>query len=263
MQAAYRKYPNPITTSVTGVDVLQRNVDEQGVLRSTRVMQTEWGLPAWACAIVGMDRTVYAHETSEVDPQRQTMRLNSRNLTFCNFISIEEHLRYEPSPQNPQNHTLLTQEAVITVKGVPLTSYLEDIVTSNIDSNAGKGRSAMEWVIGKIKTETEDLRRRACELASEAEDKLKMETQPLLKQAEELTKRAEELGTDLSKRAEELGTDVSKKAEEVSKLIAGEAEDLSKKISADVAPMADDVGKLSKKVLENVDELLSGSARPR
>ena len=54
--------------------------------------------------------------------------------------------------------TLLRQEAVITVQGVPLTSYMESLVESTCSSNAHKGRQALEWVINTIKTEAEDLR---------------------------------------------------------------------------------------------------------
>lgn len=41
----------------------------------------------------------------------------------------------------------------MTVKGVPLSHYMEDILTSSISLNAGKGRQGLEWVINKINTE--------------------------------------------------------------------------------------------------------------
>ena len=61
-----------------------------------------------------------------------------------------------PDP-NDQQKTLLTQEAVVTVRGVPLTHYMEDLLTSKISLNAGKGRQAMEWVIDKMSSEVKDL----------------------------------------------------------------------------------------------------------
>lgn len=45
-KAAMQKYPNPMNPSVVGVDVLERNIDQQGRLRSTRLLSTEWGLPS-------------------------------------------------------------------------------------------------------------------------------------------------------------------------------------------------------------------------
>lgn len=50
-KAAMQKYPNPMNPSVLGVDVLDRNVDTQGRLHSTRLLSTEWGLPAMAKSV--------------------------------------------------------------------------------------------------------------------------------------------------------------------------------------------------------------------
>jgi folate-binding Fe-S cluster repair protein YgfZ len=58
-------------------------------------------------------------------------------LTFCRFIAVDETVSYAPHPQDPSK-TLLKQEAVVTVKGVPLTSYVEDLLTNKISLNAGK-----------------------------------------------------------------------------------------------------------------------------
>lgn len=49
--AAMQKYPNPMNTSVFGVDVLDRSVDTDGRLHSTRLLSTEWGLPAMAKSV--------------------------------------------------------------------------------------------------------------------------------------------------------------------------------------------------------------------
>lgn len=154
-QAAWRKYPNPMNPAVVGIDVVDRKV-HNGVLKSHRLISTAWGLPTWAQRILGADRTCYASEHSVVDPARRTMTMMSRNLTFCNEISIVEKLTYTEHPQQ-KGSTLMTQEAVITIRGVPLSSYLEDFVAKAISSNAGKGRLAMEWVIGRMSQEVQEL----------------------------------------------------------------------------------------------------------
>ncbi|KAK2851182.1 hypothetical protein Q5P01_007458 [Channa striata] len=46
-KAAMQKYPNPMNTSVIGVDVLNRSVDTEGRLHSTRLLSTEWGSRPW------------------------------------------------------------------------------------------------------------------------------------------------------------------------------------------------------------------------
>uniref|UniRef100_A0A8C3WXS5 PRELI domain containing 3B n=1 Tax=Catagonus wagneri TaxID=51154 RepID=A0A8C3WXS5_9CETA len=125
--AAMQKYPNPMNPSVVGVDVLDRHVDPSGKLHSHRLLSTEWGLPA----IV-------------------------KSISFTNMVSVDERLIYKPHPQDPEK-TVLTQEAIITVKGVSLGSYLEGLMASTISSNANKGREAMEWVIHKLNAEIEEL----------------------------------------------------------------------------------------------------------
>lgn len=53
-KAAMQKYPNPMNPSVFGVDVLDRRVDSQGRLHSTRLLSTEWGLPSMAKSVSEM-----------------------------------------------------------------------------------------------------------------------------------------------------------------------------------------------------------------
>jgi aspartate-semialdehyde dehydrogenase len=58
-------------------------------------------------------------------------------------------------------------EMVVTVRNVPLTTYMEDIVLSTVSKNSGKGRIAMEYVVDKLKNETRPI--------SDYLDKLKLE----------------------------------------------------------------------------------------
>lgn len=101
-------------------------------------------------SLIGAARTkTYVQEHSVVDPVKKTMELKSTNISFTNMVSVDERLTYKPHPQDPEK-TVLTQEAIITVKGVSLSSYLTS-------SNANKGREAMEWVIHKLNAEIEEL----------------------------------------------------------------------------------------------------------
>ncbi|XP_075272613.1 PRELI domain containing protein 3A isoform X1 [Opisthocomus hoazin] len=171
-----RKYPNPMNPCVVGVDVLDRSLDNQGRLHSHRLLSTEWGLPSIVKAILGTSRTLtYVEEHSVVDPVEKKMELCSTNITLTNLVSVDERLVYTPHPENPEK-TVLTQEAIITVKGISLSSYLESLMANTISSNArklfqflsitelspclwlSKGRDALEWVISKLNTELEELK---------------------------------------------------------------------------------------------------------
>merc|ERR1712037_571786 len=65
--------------------------------------------------------------------------------------------------------TLMKQETVVTVQGVPLTSYMEGIIVNTVSSNSSKGRAAIEWIVEKLGNEC-----RALSLSSSLE-KLKTE----------------------------------------------------------------------------------------
>ncbi|XP_004547729.1 PRELI domain containing protein 3B [Maylandia zebra] len=157
IKAAMQKYPNPMNPSVVGVDVLDRKIDTQGCLHSKRLLSTEWGLPSIVKSLVGNARTyTYVQEQSVIDPKEQTFELQSSNITFTNMVSVDEKLTYKPHPEDPEK-TILTQEAIISVKGVSLSSYLEGVMASTISTNAGKGREAVEWVIRRLNTEIEEL----------------------------------------------------------------------------------------------------------
>ncbi|XP_047649609.1 PRELI domain containing protein 3A isoform X4 [Phacochoerus africanus] len=166
-----RKYPNPMNPCVVGVDVLERSVDARGRLHSHRLLSTEWGLPGLVKAILGTSRTLtYIRERSIVDPVGKKMELCSTNvssghdeqgawyflvmITLTNLVLVSERLVYTPHPEDP-GMTVLTQEAVITVKGISLGSYLESLMANMISSNAKKGREALEWVIGHLNLELE------------------------------------------------------------------------------------------------------------
>ncbi|KAM5222378.1 PRELI domain containing protein 3A [Ctenodactylus gundi] len=147
IKAAMRKYPNPMNPSVVGVDVLERGVDGRGRLHSLRLLSTEWGLPSLVTTILGTSRTLtYIREHSVVDPLEKRMELCSSNITLTNLVSVKERLVYTPHPEHPEK-TVLTQEAVITVKGISLCRYLETLMATTVSSNARKGWAAIEWII--------------------------------------------------------------------------------------------------------------------
>uniref|UniRef100_A0A668U7M2 PRELI/MSF1 domain-containing protein n=1 Tax=Oreochromis aureus TaxID=47969 RepID=A0A668U7M2_OREAU len=136
IKAAMRKYPNPMNPNVIGVDVLDRSLDTEGRLHSHRLLSTEWGLPAIVRAILGTNQTqTYVKEHSIVDPEEKKMELCSTNITLTNLISVDERLLYRPHPDNPEVPFL---KAIITVKGVSLSSYLEAMMARSMSANARK-----------------------------------------------------------------------------------------------------------------------------
>lgn len=56
-----RKYPNPMNPNVIGVDVLERNLDDEGRLHSHRLLSTEWGLPSIVRAVSQQHTLMYSY----------------------------------------------------------------------------------------------------------------------------------------------------------------------------------------------------------
>jgi hypothetical protein len=155
VKAALQKYPNPINPSVTGVDVIDRSID-QHVVRTHRLLISQWQLAPWITKLLGGNRECHASEHSEIDLKSKTMQLRSKNITFSQVLNVEEKLVYSTHPDDPAQKTLLTQEAAITVQNVPLIDYLENMLASKINSNASKGRQSIEYIIKKMETTADD-----------------------------------------------------------------------------------------------------------
>lgn len=177
-KALWRKYPNPLNPHVVAVDVVDRRVTPEGVLVSERLMTTEWGLANWVKKLIGFEEHAYAHEISTVDAANKTLAINSRNLTFNSTVSVEERITYTPDPQDPDK-TVMTQQAVVTVQGVPLTSYMEQLMTTSIASNATNGRQALEHVIQRVQSEAKEFK----ETLSKLDSDLKTSLDDIIKEA--------------------------------------------------------------------------------
>merc|ERR1712042_142758 len=144
----WQKYPNPINQAVIGTDVVDRKVVD-GVLHSHRIISSDWGVAEWVQKLIGANKVCYASEVSRVDPKNRLMEMHSKNLSFCNFVNMEEKMTYSPDPLDT-NKTVLRQETVVTVQGVPLTSYMEGIIVNTVSNNSSKGKAAIEWVVEKL-----------------------------------------------------------------------------------------------------------------
>nr|UST29500.1 slowmo-like 2 [Haliclona caerulea] len=155
-QAAWRKYPNELNPGVKTIDILDRYVDSEGKLHTKRLIGTDGFLPAWVNRMFGLDDLAYAVEESVVDPNDKTMSLHSKNWSLSNWCTVEETLVYSQDPEK-EDVTNLNQEAVIKVFGISFGEHFEGMIKSAMASNAGKGRQAMENVIGVINKEIQDI----------------------------------------------------------------------------------------------------------
>lgn len=158
VQSQFRKFPNPHSTAVLGTDVIDRHVDPAtGILHSHRIITSDWGLAPWVQRLIGANRECYAHEYSSVNPTSRLMEMKSINLTFCSFVNMKEQMSYFPHPKEPSSKTLMRQEMIVTVQGVPLTSFMESLIVNTVSASAAKGRQAIDWVVEKIGQESKNV----------------------------------------------------------------------------------------------------------
>ncbi|KAI3379149.1 hypothetical protein SNEBB_001474 [Seison nebaliae] len=151
VNAALRKYPNPLNPAVIGIDIVDRKL-ERGILSTHRLIITQWNLGSYINMIMGNQRTFFASEHSEIDVKNRRMVLKTKNLSLNSSASLEENIIYE-STDKKNKQTIMKQESVIKVDNMPLSNYLEGKALGFCQSNATKGREAIEWVIRRMKDE--------------------------------------------------------------------------------------------------------------
>ncbi|KAJ2000537.1 Phospholipid metabolism protein [Coemansia sp. RSA 2322] len=152
--ANWRKYPNDQTPHVRHVETLHQDVDpETGILRTERLIMVRQNVPTLVRRLFGGD-TSYVLEYSEVDPRKQTMTMQSQNMTFSNLLSVGEYIAYTPDPENA-SHTLFTQSAQLKASGAlcRFANKIEDMCWNRFKDNAHVGKLGLEQVVSKILAE--------------------------------------------------------------------------------------------------------------
>lgn len=87
--AYFLRYPNPHARHVLASDVIERHIDADGCLHSTRLLLKKGKLPAWGAKILNINET-YVIEKSVVDPRKLEMRTESRNLDHTRVLKVIE-----------------------------------------------------------------------------------------------------------------------------------------------------------------------------
>jgi len=59
-------------------------------------------------------------------------------------MAVDETVTYMPHPED-KGRTIQKQEAIVTVFGMPLESYMENLMTNKISVNAGKVSVPLEF----------------------------------------------------------------------------------------------------------------------
>ncbi|GAA5911171.1 hypothetical protein JCM8208_005746 [Rhodotorula glutinis] len=114
--AVLNKYPNPLAAHVVSMDVVDRQVLEDGTIRSERILGIQQDSPRWVRRMLGTPDVTYAREVSFVvpscvpsssDPDQSPARalleppkllMASTNLTLSSLLQCRESISYIPHP---------------------------------------------------------------------------------------------------------------------------------------------------------------------
>jgi len=152
-QAHWEKYPNDHSAHIISVDTIERYVDDDGILHTTRLLSGKQKIPKILARIFNSSDVAYFHEVSTLDPKTHVLHAETVNLSFSNLILIEEGLTLKKNPEDPENNTLFIQQARISAKGVlsGIAKYTEEFSAKTFKANAANGRKGLEQVINRIK----------------------------------------------------------------------------------------------------------------
>ncbi|KAK6925663.1 PRELI/MSF1 domain [Dillenia turbinata] len=159
--ASWRKYVDPenkrILTHIVEVDTLDRKLDlSSGKLYTTRALTIHAPGPWFIRRIVGQD-ICHCVESTIIDPKSRSMELTTRNISLQKFVEVEEKIRYDPHPKNPNAWTVCKQQTSIRIKPLSalasMAEKVEQRCAERFLQNSAKGRDVMERICKYLEAE--------------------------------------------------------------------------------------------------------------
>jgi len=149
--AFWCKYPNKDLKHVKDALVLERCVDDNGVLYTRRLIHMEQKVPSILRKFHMGSESFFAIEDSTVDPKAKRMVLKTRNITYGSLIDATEVCTYTQSEENPSNTDYSWTFTAECKRKVPLlTGKIESTLTDRAKMNSGKGLKTMEELSSKF-----------------------------------------------------------------------------------------------------------------
>ncbi|KAK6937105.1 PRELI/MSF1 domain [Dillenia turbinata] len=159
--ASWRKYVDPenkrILTHILEVDTLDRKLDpSSGMLYTTRALTIHAPGPWFIRKIIGQD-ICHCVESTIVDAKSRSMELTTRNISLQKFVEVEEKVRYDPHPNNPNAWTVCRQQTSIRIKPLSalasMAEKVEQRCAERFLQNSAKGRDVMERICKYLEAE--------------------------------------------------------------------------------------------------------------
>jgi len=124
---------------VQNIEIIDRHVDEKGLLHSTRLLSMGGNLPAIFAAVVPV-KLVHMLETVVVDPYTQTMTVETTNINCQSVLDARSRSRYSPSPGSPDS---TKYEIEIAVRAFPRGEHSQAASPSVVRPEEGREEAAV------------------------------------------------------------------------------------------------------------------------
>lgn len=160
--ASWRKFSDPenkrTLSHIVEVDTLNHKLDpESGKLYTTRAITVHAPGPWFVRKIIGQD-ICHCVESTVVDARTKSMQLTTCNISLQKFLEVEEKIRYDPHPDNPNEWTVCQQETSIRIKPLSalasMAEKVEQKCAEKFMQNSAKGREVMERMCKYLEAES-------------------------------------------------------------------------------------------------------------
>ncbi len=150
--AVMRKYPNKQLKHCTGTVILSRVVDDNGHLRTVRLMEATSHIPKFMLSFTGSVSYFYALEESVIDPVTRRMSLQVTNLSFKSLTTAVERSEYFADPKDPENSTLYWTQHLISVNVPFLYNKAQNFMVERVKKNSSAGIDVVKAIADDIKS---------------------------------------------------------------------------------------------------------------
>ncbi|XP_073050791.1 uncharacterized protein [Primulina eburnea] len=160
--ASWRKFADPenkhTLSHILEVDTLNHKLEPStGKLYTTRALTIHAPGPWFVRKIIGQD-ICHCVESTVVDGKARSMQLATRNISLQKFVEVEEKIRYDPHPENPNGWTICRQETSIRIKPfsalASMAEKVEQKCVEKFQQNSAKGREVMERMCMYLEAES-------------------------------------------------------------------------------------------------------------
>jgi hypothetical protein len=143
--ASWKKYPNPRRPDILNVELISKTI-KSNQLTIQRLITIKYQFPSWVPH--GISNTpMYCLETTTINSDNQTMESHSYNLSFQNFIDLNETCLYTSLTPNTTNLTqTVSIKAHVTLFSYHFEKWFLDTYLNKVDL----GRQIMEDTIVNI-----------------------------------------------------------------------------------------------------------------